>query len=270
MKTVESFGCEEKDTRCYWQVHFQSLRKKPCSSQVGAKCKTGFTTTIQFQCWSVWQEGFSSVLDDCGNSFLRLLNFKKLEVMCSYTHINQILWCRGSYGGWHQCPYKHNLTCKVLRWSFLTWSPRLRPTSAALLPDSTASMKTRKPFSWPPSRLKARGESLDGLVSVTSRGLALAAHAIFNSLRCPHIFWEKEKNNTQMWEKWHKLTESNFQWICNTYFFLQIAFKLLQKVSHGRVTLKVIEVIVYPQQDYPCNLEQSHVRHRSTHSLLVD
>lgn len=41
-----------------------------------------------------------------------------------------------------------------------------------------------------------------------------------------------------------------------TYFFLQIVFKLLQKVCHGSVTLKVIEVIVYPQQDYPCNLQQ--------------
>lgn len=55
-----------------------------------------------------------------------------------------------------------------------------------------------------------------------------------------------------------------------TYFFLQIVFKLLQKVSHGRVTLKVIEVIVYPQQDYPCNLEQSHDQRRSTYSLLVN
>lgn len=27
-------------------------------------------------------------------------------------------------------------------------------------------------------------------------------------------------------------------------------------MSHGRVTLKVIEVIVYPQQDYPCNLQE--------------
>lgn len=43
-----------------------------------------------------------------------------------------------------------------------------------------------------------------------------------------------------------------------TYFFLQIIFKLLQKVSHGRITLEVIEVIVHPQQDYPCNLGQKH------------
>lgn len=41
-----------------------------------------------------------------------------------------------------------------------------------------------------------------------------------------------------------------------THFFLQIVFKLFQKMSHGRVTLKVIEVIVYPQQDYPCNLQE--------------
>lgn len=40
-----------------------------------------------------------------------------------------------------------------------------------------------------------------------------------------------------------------------THFSLQIVFKLLQKVSHGGVSLKVIEVIVYPQQDYPCNLK---------------
>lgn len=41
-----------------------------------------------------------------------------------------------------------------------------------------------------------------------------------------------------------------------THFFLQIVFKLFQKMSHGRVTLKVIEVIVYPQQDDPCNLQE--------------
>lgn len=85
----------------------------------------------------------------------------------------------------------------------LTWSPRLRPASAALLPGSTASMKMRKPFSWPPRRLNASGESLDGLVSVTSRGLALAAHAMFNSLRCPHIFLKKhnEENELEIWIK---------------------------------------------------------------------
>lgn len=29
-------------------------------------------------------------------------------------------------------------------------------------------------------------------------------------------------------------------------------------MSHSKVTLKVIEVIVYPQQDYPCNLQELH------------
>lgn len=69
-----------------------------------------------------------------------------------------------------------------------TWSPRLRPASAALLPGSTFSMKMRKPFSEPPSRLKARGASRDGLVRVTTLSLALAAQAMFNSLKCPNIF----------------------------------------------------------------------------------
>lgn len=92
----------------------------------------------------------------------------------------------------------------------VTWSPRLRPTSAALLPGSTASMKMRKPFSWPPRRLKARGESLDGLVRVTSRGLALAAHAMFNSLRCPHIFWKGIKS-------WY---DSSVQWMATTLYLV--------------------------------------------------
>lgn len=79
-------------------------------------------------------------------------------------------------------------------WCDITWSPRLRPASAALLPGSTLSMKMRKPFSEPPSRVKDRGASLEGLVRVTTRSLALAAHAMFNSLRCPHIFWFKERH----------------------------------------------------------------------------
>lgn len=136
-------------------------------------------------------------------------------------------------------------------------------------------MKMRKPFSWPPRRLKANGESLAGLVSVTSRGLALAAHAIFNSLRCPHIFWKEIQ--MKCWKKWEENNRKNTisAWSCSlcsccTYFFLQIVFKLFQKVSHGRVALKVIEVIVYPQQDYPCNLERSHDERTSTYSFQLD
>ncbi len=82
----------------------------------------------------------------------------------------------------------------VWRWCDITWSPRLRPASAALLSGSTLSMKMRKPFSEPPSRVKDKGASLEGLVRVTTRSLALAAHAMFNSLRCPHIFWFKERH----------------------------------------------------------------------------
>lgn len=34
----------------------------------------------------------------------------------------------------------------------------------------------------------------------------------------------------------------------------QIVLKLFQEVCHFKVTLKVVKVIVHPQQDYPCNL----------------
>lgn len=54
-----------------------------------------------------------------------------------------------------------------------------------------------------------------------------------------------------------------------THFFLQIVFKLFQKMSHGRVTLKVIEVIVYPQQDYPCNLQELTSNMRRAVDVLV-
>ena len=37
-------------------------------------------------------------------------------------------------------------------------------------------------------------------------------------------------------------------------------------MSHGRVTLKIVEVIVYPQQDYPCNLQES----KGNMSIVVD
>lgn len=58
----------------------------------------------------------------------------------------------------------------------------------------------------------------------------------------------------------------NKLYVVATHFFLQIVFKLFQKMSHGRVTLKVIEVIVYPQQDYPCNLQEL----KGNMSIVVD
>lgn len=118
-----------------------------------------------------------------------------------------------------RCSVHHKLdTAEKWRRVCCTWSPRLRPASAALLPDSTASMKMRKPFSWPPRRLKASGESLDGLVSVTNRGLALAAHAIFNSLRCPHIFWKEHPSNVN---KWGGTQEHKY-----TYIYVVVIFSL--------------------------------------------
>lgn len=75
-----------------------------------------------------------------------------------------------------------------LEMSPLTWSPRFKPASVALLPESTLSTKMPKPFSEPPSKMKGRGASRDGFVSVISLRFAFAAHAMFNSLRWPPIF----------------------------------------------------------------------------------
>lgn len=74
-----------------------------------------------------------------------------------------------------------------------TWSPRFKPASVALLPKSTLSTKIPNPFSDPPSKIKGKGASRDGFVNVINLRLALAAHAIFNSLRCPPIFCKGKK-----------------------------------------------------------------------------
>lgn len=73
-----------------------------------------------------------------------------------------------------------------------TWSPRLSPASAALLPISTVSTKIPNPLSLPPRRLKNRGESLEGFCRVICLHFALAAQAIFSNLRWPFIFCNTE------------------------------------------------------------------------------
>lgn len=50
---------------------------------------------------------------------------------------------------------------------------------------------------------------------------------------------------------------------------LQIVLELLKKMCHCEVTLKVVEVIVYPQQDYPCNLMKCEVTNRTSHRELI-
>lgn len=73
-----------------------------------------------------------------------------------------------------------------------TWSPRLSPASAALLPISTVSTKIPNPLSLPPRRLKNKGESLEGFCRVICLHFALAAQAIFSNLRWPFIFCNTE------------------------------------------------------------------------------
>lgn len=73
-----------------------------------------------------------------------------------------------------------------------TWSPRFKPASVALLPKSTLSTKIPNPFSDPPSKMKGKGASRDGFVKVINLRLALAAQAIFNSLKCPPIFYKRK------------------------------------------------------------------------------
>lgn len=80
-----------------------------------------------------------------------------------------------------------------VRWSslcHLTWSPRLSPVSAALLPSSTDSTKMPNPLSLPPCTLKYSGDSLDAFCRVICLNLALAAHAMFSSRKWPFIFWQ--------------------------------------------------------------------------------
>ncbi len=162
----------------------------------------------------------------------------------------------------------------VWRWCDITWSPRLRPASAALLSGSTLSMKMRKPFSEPPSRVKDKGASLEGLVRVTTRSLALAAHAMFNSLRCPHIFWFKERHYMSCFAidsaTKQMITNKSKVLLHTTDLSIQIVLKLLEKMCHCGITLKVIEVIVHPQQDYPCNLMTYNVTNHSSHRTLID
>lgn len=83
---------------------------------------------------------------------------------------------------------------KVCAWKHHTWSPRFRPASVALLPGSTLSTKIPNPFSEPPRRMNGKGASREGFVNVISLLFALAAHAMFNSLRCPPIFCKFRKS----------------------------------------------------------------------------
>lgn len=131
-------------------------------------------------------------------------------------------------------------------------------------------MKMRKPFSEPPCRVKDRGASLEGLVRVTTRSLALAAHAMFNSLRCPHIFWFKERHYMRFLRSTLKITKKLMVLLHTTDLSLQIVLELLKKMCHCGVTLKVVEVIVHPQQDYPCNLMTYNVTNHSSHRTLID
>lgn len=80
----------------------------------------------------------------------------------------------------------------------LTWSPFLSPASAALLPSSTDSTKMPNPLSLPPCTLKWSGDSLDAFCRVICLHLALAAHAMFSSLKWPFIFWRWGKNEKIM------------------------------------------------------------------------
>lgn len=79
-----------------------------------------------------------------------------------------------------------------------TWSPRLSPASAALLPGSTVSTKMPKPRSLPPWTVKKSGDSLDGFWRVIWRHFALAAHAMFSRRRWPFIFWQTIQSNTHI------------------------------------------------------------------------
>lgn len=81
----------------------------------------------------------------------------------------------------------------------LTWSPRFKPASVALLLESTLSTKMPKPFSEPPSKMKGRGASRDGFVSVINLRFAFAAHAMFNSLRWPPIFCKSSGRGALPW-----------------------------------------------------------------------
>ena len=74
-----------------------------------------------------------------------------------------------------------------------TWSPRFKPASVALLPKSTLSTKIPNPFFYFFSKIKGKGASRDGFVKVINLLFALAAQAIFNSLKCPPIFYKKRR-----------------------------------------------------------------------------
>lgn len=76
----------------------------------------------------------------------------------------------------------------------LTWSPRLSPASAALLPSSTDSTKMPNPLSLPPCTLNDSCDSLDAFCRVICLHLALAAHAMFSSRKWPFIFWQGVKH----------------------------------------------------------------------------
>lgn len=128
-----------------------------------------------------------------------------------------------------------------------TWSPRFKPASVALLPKSTLSTKIPNPFSDPPSKIKGKGASRDGFVKVINLRLALAAQAIFNSLKCPPIFYKRRTeeviyNNSLGIPCYPKLSEKT----PHSYLPLQIVLKFFQKSSHSRISFKIIEVIVHP------------------------
>lgn len=110
------------------------------------------------------------------------------------------------------------------------------------------STKMPKPFSEPPSKVKGRGASWEGFVNVNSLRLALAAHAMFNSLKCPPIFY---KNSRRVASSPGQAEEEKLDTLFITahkyYLSFQIIFKFLQKSSHFRISLKVIEVIIHPQ-----------------------
>lgn len=78
----------------------------------------------------------------------------------------------------------------IVHFFHLTWSPRLSPASAALLPSSTDSTKMPNPLSLPPCTLNDSCDSLDAFCRVICLHLALAAHAMFSSRKWPFIFWQ--------------------------------------------------------------------------------
>lgn len=145
-----------------------------------------------------------------------------------------------------------------MKYKMHTWSPRFKPASVALLPESTLSTKIPNPFSDPPNKMKGKGASRDGFVSVISLRLALAAHAIFNSLRCPPIFCIR-KNNIAIKALQNGPSAASYITFLASYSYLsfQVVLEFLQKTSHCRISLKIIEVIVHPQQYYPCYLKEA-------------